>query len=226
MVRLSERFPTVETTVCNAAALPFADGAFDVVVSQYGVEYAGLEAFVEAARVLAPGGRLAFLSHYRDGAIDRSHARQLTAANALLKQGFIDKATELVSAAFTDDRQRFDKAAEAFIPTERAIAATVKEQPHGVHVHLYGGFRQLYAKRRQYDLADITAWLTAMHGDLTKSIDRLTAIRSVALDKTELASLASRFESAGLKWQEPTPFFGSDPEHPAAWAIRAQRDRA
>lgn len=46
----------------EAGALPFADGAFDVVVSQMGLMFFPdpVRALAEAARVLAPGGRLAF----------------------------------------------------------------------------------------------------------------------------------------------------------------------
>ena len=41
-----------------AESLPFADGSFDVVVSQYGLEYADLAlALSEAVRVLASGGQ-------------------------------------------------------------------------------------------------------------------------------------------------------------------------
>ncbi|MEM8981689.1 MAG: class I SAM-dependent methyltransferase [Pseudomonadota bacterium] len=223
MQRLAARFPTVKTAVCDATGLPYDDGAFDIVVSQYGIEYAGLDAFSEAARVLAPGGHIVTLSHYRGGSIDNVHERQLQAVDVLSEHRFIDKATELVSAAFTDDRGRFDRAAEDFIPSERAVAATVKEQPHGVHVHLHGGFRQLYAKRRQYDLSDITQWLAAMRDDVSKSIERLNAIRSVALDEISLATVRDNIIRSGLQWQQPTPFFGSDPKLPAAWVIRAHK---
>jgi ubiquinone/menaquinone biosynthesis C-methylase UbiE len=50
-----------ETPVEN---LPFDDGAFDLVTSQYGLEYCRLDAAArEIARVLRPGGRLAMLTH-------------------------------------------------------------------------------------------------------------------------------------------------------------------
>lgn len=48
----------------SAEQLPFDDGSFDVVVSQYGMEYAELSpALAEAARVLPPTGRLHWLAH-------------------------------------------------------------------------------------------------------------------------------------------------------------------
>ncbi len=40
----------------NAACLPFRVAFADLVISQFGIEYAGEGAFVEAARILAPGG--------------------------------------------------------------------------------------------------------------------------------------------------------------------------
>lgn len=45
-------------------SLPFDDASFDVITSQYGLEYARLDAAAaELARVLAPAGRLAVLAH-------------------------------------------------------------------------------------------------------------------------------------------------------------------
>lgn len=47
--------------------LPFGIASFDLVISQYGLEYAALEAAVaEAVRVTRPGGRLCFVMHHAD----------------------------------------------------------------------------------------------------------------------------------------------------------------
>ena len=53
--------PTVEWRLGTAEALPFADGAFDVVVSQFGLMFFQdrVAALKEVWRVLRPGGRLA-----------------------------------------------------------------------------------------------------------------------------------------------------------------------
>lgn len=61
----------------DARFLPFADRAFDTVVSQFGLEYAGLsQAIREAARV--SGRALMLLVHARDGAVVAQSNEQLS----------------------------------------------------------------------------------------------------------------------------------------------------
>lgn len=60
----------------DAAQLPFGDGAFDIVTSQFGIEYAGLaEAGLEAARVA--GQQLWLLLHAAEGPIAAQAREQL-----------------------------------------------------------------------------------------------------------------------------------------------------
>lgn len=52
----------------DATALPFPEGVFDLVVSQYGIEYAGLDiAVAEALRVCRGGGGIAMVLHHAAG---------------------------------------------------------------------------------------------------------------------------------------------------------------
>jgi SAM-dependent methyltransferase len=68
-----------------AESLPFTDSSFDVVASQYGVEYADLElALTEVARVLAPGGSLIWLAHGESSAVVRQHRDQVLEVDFLL----------------------------------------------------------------------------------------------------------------------------------------------
>lgn len=87
--------PNARFVQAPATRLPFDDGAFDVVVSASALHYVPepAEALREAARVLAPGGRLVLLDWDRgrwwmallDAALrlfDDAHARTLSAAEA------------------------------------------------------------------------------------------------------------------------------------------------
>lgn len=50
-----------------AESLPFPDRAFDLIISQYGIEYSDLDrSVVEMLRVLTPDGRIALLVHVND----------------------------------------------------------------------------------------------------------------------------------------------------------------
>ena len=56
----------------DVEALPFGDGGFDAVVSQYGIEYSDLsKSLPEAVRMLAPGGRIRLVVHAADGVVAR-----------------------------------------------------------------------------------------------------------------------------------------------------------
>jgi len=79
---LSDRLRTANFMGGVAAeSLPFADDAFDVVVSQYGLEYADLDkALGEIERVLVTGGQLIWLAHTEDSSVfeqNRDQSRQV-----------------------------------------------------------------------------------------------------------------------------------------------------
>ncbi|MCL4713455.1 MAG: methyltransferase domain-containing protein [Hyphomonadaceae bacterium] len=81
-------------------ALPLPDAGFDVVVSQYGFEYADVEpASRELARVLAPGGAVALVVHAREGAPVQDIAGRLARARRMLAPGrFADVVLRLADA--------------------------------------------------------------------------------------------------------------------------------
>ena len=82
---------------CPATELPLPDSSFDFVVSQFGVEYAGIDAFIEAARLVKPGGQLSLLCHYQDGYIDSKNQKMLEAAKIARHSNFISDALALVT---------------------------------------------------------------------------------------------------------------------------------
>jgi ubiquinone/menaquinone biosynthesis C-methylase UbiE len=66
-------------------SLPFEDGSFAAVVSQFGFEYSKTqETATEVARVLAPGADLSFLVHHAQSAIVRANREHMGAVIAFL----------------------------------------------------------------------------------------------------------------------------------------------
>src|SRR3546814_5678640 len=66
-----------------AEALPFDDNSFDLVTSQYGIEYCDdVRTTPEVARVLAPDGRVALLLHHADSRLAQVAREELRLARS------------------------------------------------------------------------------------------------------------------------------------------------
>jgi SAM-dependent methyltransferase len=222
---LQRRVSGTTTVVCSADNVPYDDGVFDLVVSQFGIEYAGLEAFSEAARLVATGGRLAVLCHYKDGYIDRRNNAELAGANLAKDCAFIDKSIALTEAAFSGDTDiQMNTTAAAFAPAEKMLAAAVDRQQSGIHAHLYLGFRRLYEERHCYIASDITTWLAQMRDQLDQTIDRLTRMCGAALSRDDMDRASKMLSGRGLQRVSYSPFETTGNELPVAWKLTAARE--
>ena len=222
---LQERFPHVSAVVCSADAIPLDDQSFDVVVTQFGVEYAGVGAFSEAARLVAPGGQFIGLCHIQDGYIDSDNQQQLAAAKIVAEQAFIDHAMRLIEAAFAVDPAALKVAQDAFAKAATPVGESMRHCRKGIHTYLFQGFRQLYERRQQYDLADISGWLDAMRGELDLNLDRLSRMCRAALSESDVREINGIFEEQGLVDVNCTPFETPGNTLPVAWEITACKER-
>ena len=220
---LSGRFEGVHTLVCPADAVPSPDQSFDLVVSQFGIEYAGVGAFAEAARLVAPGGSFRALVHIEDGYLDAPNQQKLAEAQLASDSHFIDHAIELINAVFAADATAIEHAEAAFEPASRALAEALQRCPEGVHAHLLLGFRQLYERRAHYLAGDITGWLEAMRGEVDKAVLRLGEMRRAAMSAKDVEEIATGLREAGLKSITIEHFFAPQHSRPLAWDIRARR---
>ena len=224
LATLRERIPGVTTHVCGADDLPFDDQSFDLVVSQFGVEYAGVKAFSEAGRIVSPGGRLAGLVHVRGGYIDAGNQEQLDEALVTRDCAFIEHAIEMTNAAFSNSRPRLEKAEQAMAPAIQAVVEAMKRRKQGIHSYLYFGFRKLYENRTAYDRTDITGWLEGMNAELEINIDRLGRMTQAAMNEKDVDTIREHLQNAGLVVDATDLFKTPGNDKPIAWEIRAHRD--
>lgn len=220
---LNKRLPAVRTQTGSAAEPPYDLRSFDLVVSQFGIEYAGVDAFRAAAALVADGGRFAALAHYQDGHIDRKNRKLLSGAEAATEVGFADRALDLVKAGVIGDKAKQDEAADAFIVAERALAAEVENNREGLHAQLYLGFRHLFKERQHYQPQDILVWIAKAEGELTSALIRLRAMCAAALSEADTQRIVELFEAEQLIDIAVEPFVTPNNTLPIAWRVTARR---
>lgn len=223
LLALAERIPGVTTTACSADVVPYDDGFFDLVVSQFGIEYAGVEAFTEAGRLVAPGGSMACLCHVEDGYIDSNNKTQLNEAKFLEDSRFIDLCIDLTRAGYGDDAGDMQRTEAAFLPVAKKVAEGMNRCRGGIHSYLFEGFRKLFEGRRSYAELDSITWLEDMRGELAKNIDRLSRMRAAALSPADTAGISKNLGSAGLQEIQFELFTTEGNQLPVAWKLLAKR---
>lgn len=174
----------------DVAALPFDDGCFAAVTSQYGIEYGDSRAAVrEARRVLADGGRLRLLTHHADGAVLAPVPGKLEELGALLVPGgVVDGINALVEGRLTP--AELELAGQAYLRREHAKTRQLSGQVFdGINVIL----KQLAADR------DGAAGLARrLRFRMQAEVARLEQMQSAALDAAAAQALATAIRDAGF----------------------------
>lgn len=193
-----------------AGSLPFADSSVDLLVSQYGFEYAPREAaLAEACRVIGRRGRIALIVHSTDSLVYQVSGQQLDAARFALDESPIWDDTAaligvLASAPTAAQRERLglDPRAEsvrnAFNASASWLLATARSR--GNPQFLLSTIRHVQNVLVALDrsgAAEAKALLDAAFQSLTDERWRLQQMRRAALDPEALAELGRAFGSAG-----------------------------
>ena len=215
-----------------AEALPFDDDRFDLVMSQYGIEYADLDAAVgEVLRVLAPGGRVRLLVHHAGSLPVALAADELAEIDWLVSPDGLLAAAAWMLAPMARSVTPEGRAALQAHPSAQAARAgfdaaqRVAQDRVGRSrcpdvLHEAGqGVAQAFGIARTHGVAAGDAALANMRQALADAALRLHELRTHALDADAVQALCRRFESAGITPARATPL--SHDGRLMAWAIDA-----
>jgi len=230
---LRKRFPEVGGVACDARTIPYQDGEFDIVVSQFGIEYAGGEAFAEAARLVAADGTLAALVHLADGAINRECAGNLAVAAALREARLMSLAREAFSAGFdliagriTDPE--FQEADKRLAPAIEVAKQILKDQgplaAGGLLASLYRDIGHMYTRMQNYAPNEVFAWIDGMSDELVSYEGRMASMTRCALGESGIQEIAATIGSAGFTVETPEILSLVESGKPAAWILTARKD--
>jgi ubiquinone/menaquinone biosynthesis C-methylase UbiE len=215
-------------TYCAADARksPFADAGFDLVVSQYGLEYGGENAFGEAARLVAPGGHMLALVHTRGGGIDTECATNLAVLSMAIEEDIIGQTARLLKSAETSDGEEtraLEREFEACF--ERIGAALTKSGPGRAYdyvVRLANDLAQIYNRRANHMPHELANWLDVKNGELEAFQIRMRTMTNAAMDETEIDSIKALMAEAGLKDVSASKLVFESEKASSAWAITAR----
>jgi SAM-dependent methyltransferase len=217
----------------RAEALPFPDASFDLVTSQYGLEYCDLlPAVREVLRVRAPAGRIALVLHHSASRpvqlarVELAHLDWALGPEGLVAAGaaMIDPVAQARTA---QGRARLisDPAAERirlhFNAAQSALGERARQAPDGADV--LGEVRDSVGALLQIAMSQgagraherLSSWLATMADHRL----RLAELCSHALDTQAVQGLQGQMESADLQAELGTLHEGP---HLMGWTLCAQ----
>ena len=235
LYNLRQRYPGVHCVAADARRPALVAASFEAVVSQYGIEYAGIEAVIDAAQLVASGGHLALVLHYRDGAIYRECDANRRVLREIKALDVLDLARAAFGAGFALNSGRgtvdeFKAAERNFVPAVRGLEKLLQQEGRqvagGLLQQIYTDIATMYRRMSAYAEADVMQWLDGLGPELDAYIGRMQSMLDAAVDERQLDTCCRELREMGFEvLQRDRLRIGAD-SRPAAWTLVARRDAA
>ena len=219
---------------CAAEALPFGNESFNLVISQFGLEYSDLDRSLhEVRRMLAPGGQVALVLHHHQGrpvqlaTVEVAHIEWLLApeglldvARALLPHMALTGSAEGRAALARDTQANALRAAFNALQMELDTRA---DRTRGNGADIVVEARQASANlfslaASQGATAAQQAWL-GVHEWMSDALLRLRELQAHALDVERLHVVARRLAAPGTALHIGTL---SERQHLMGWTLHGR----
>lgn len=241
---MQSEIPGAAAMVASLPHIPAADDSFDLVVSQYGFEYAGnieqmKDTIREICRVLAPDGQFVAVSHMQDGVIAQESQELLQQINRVIHSGYFAAAQEMFTAAFAlmaspgmESQNRLHTALLNMAAAEDPLQQwTNKELQTGNEFarfcqYLLASTREMFARHRTLNLDDCQQWLNGMEAEVHAYAGRMQSMLDAALSEQQVGQLAELFQHEGIRLDPPQAIAIDGQQSPGAWMIRSKAQEA
>lgn len=219
LLRLARDMPSINTHSSGLDDTSFQCMQFDVVVSQFGIEYLGDDGFKHVPRLLKNKGKCIFLSHIKGGVVDAVTEQSLKGLNLVVQSKFLSLARDVAYAFNRDDKAIVEQAVKHFMQVEPTIAEYCQMVPRGHHAHLYNGIKQLLSHYNKYDHQTVIEWMDTASKQALENMERLQSMHNAALSIDDIYRLSESLSKQGLEIVSAEPFCLRSEDPPAAWEI-------
>lgn len=228
---IKKRFPEIHGITGDLRNTELEQNSFEIVTSQFGVEYAGEDAILNALGLLAPGGFAVLMMHHEDGSIHRECELNLQAVQQVMDSEFLTLASEMFAAGFEAikgaDRGPYDAAALKLAPAVKALEEIMTEfgedVADGTVASLYSDVGKIHSRIQHYDSGEVNNWLESMNTELEAYAIRMKSMAGAAIDKEQFAQLGEGAADLGLELLEAGPLYAPDEALPLAWVLLATK---
>lgn len=237
---LKKQFPDVETIVSDISKIETDQVNFDIVTSQFGVEYGGKEALRKISKLCGNEGRIALILHHNQSVIHAECLANFSAISTLqtlnliqLTRDMIDSGYRMLasiaenSADIAQKKDNFMLSSRALMPSFKALESIMDE--HGVSVAgdtictLYNKISEIQAKLNQYHENDLISWLENIDSALPPYLARMKSMTSAALSPEEFKAFCENLMSDGFVLEQAYAIQIQTNDQPLAWAVVAHK---
>ncbi len=224
-------FPGVHGIVADARSIPLDSEEYEIATSQFGIEYAGLDAIDEVARLIAPGGQLALLMHNRTGGIYRQCSTSLKAIEKFQESMFIPHAITLFEEGFAAvrgaDRAKYEAAGNQLQVAIRKVESIFEQ--HGQHVadgtimKFFSDILKVHSRIQYHDPLEVLNWLNKMQTQVQAFAGRMASMCNVAIDANVFDTLCERLRAQKFEILRSNPLTDPQDDVTYAWVLVAAR---
>ncbi len=228
---ISNRFPAITGIVADANKLDLGDQRYDLVSSQFGIEYAGLNAIDNVVDLVNPGGMLNFMLHADGSAIGQECELNRDALLKLIEMDFIGLASNMFKHGFEAvagaDRQHYDKAAQeiaAVLPKVESLIETYGQDiSGGLIVQLYNDIGKIHSRMPHYHADDILPWLERMQEEASAYLERMQSMLNASLDQQQFDLICDKLTGTSFLLEHHTILTDPQTSAPLAWVLQARK---
>ena len=218
--------------VADCARLPFSDESFDLAVSQYGLEYAGAEAFLEAGRIVKPGGRFHALVHVRGGAVEVSCQEIADLLGAVIEIALLDRMSDFIvtipravsGEVSGEEAQSCADALRLALESVARVTGAAAPGPARDHVaRLVQDCQSAAGRLGAYRTEDLQVWIEGQKAELAAFEHRMTSMVRVAQSEERLRDVVENLQVGGLEVSALETLAIEAGAPPLAWILDARR---
>lgn len=213
----------------SAEQLPFEDGSVDMVCSQFGIEYSDVSRSAsEIARVIKPGGRLAFIVHHAGSLLLAGTRREIDHLAFVLEEArlYLRARNLLRARAESGTGRRGTKIKKKEQGLREALSRIDQEASRHVNSNMLLGparyVREIFAASNRMSPREALGWLEEAQARVLANRRRLLDMTAAARDEEGIAELADRLVTQGLCMDEPRPV-RQDDRAILGWGVEGRR---